>query len=106
MHFRNNSLPNSIKNDHFQENSAINSSHLPIYASRASETCMTRPTEMKSSNCVNESDDRGQIHHLQEFLGKTNAALERRDSEIDYLKKEIDELRYVQTRFGEMFPNA
>ena len=106
LYFRINSIPNSIKNDHFQENVAINSSRLPIYGSRTSETCMSRTNEMKSSNYVNESDDRDQIHHLQELLDKTNAVLERRDNEIDYLKKEIDKLRCAQTTSGEMFQSA
>ena len=60
-----------------------------MYVPQTSQICTSRPTEMKSLNHADDPNSRGQICHLLELLNRTNVALERRDNEINCLKRAI-----------------
>ncbi|CAF2122466.1 unnamed protein product [Rotaria magnacalcarata] len=73
-----------------------------------SPTCIRRRHETTSPQIAqatslyhdNMLPDDNQTRILQEALHKLNAALERRDAQIDDLKKEINELRQFQSNTG------
>ncbi|CAF1356647.1 unnamed protein product [Rotaria magnacalcarata] len=84
-------------------------SHKKIYFYKStSPTCIRRRHETTSPQIAqatslyhdNMLPDDNQTRILQEALHKLNAAFERRDAQIDDLKKEINELRQFQSNTG------
>ncbi|CAM4842289.1 unnamed protein product [Rotaria magnacalcarata] len=72
----------------------------PTFIRHRHETTSPRIAQATSLYHDNMLPDDNQTRILQEALHKLNAALERRDAQIDALKKKINELRQFQSNIG------
>ncbi|CAF3957096.1 unnamed protein product [Rotaria sp. Silwood1] len=104
------SRPNSAHNyiyDHdTHQHDSIYPSTSPPYIQQLHETSTTLPAKATSPINNNTLTSAAQIRYLQEALYKSKAALERRDTEINNLRKEIHEIRDFQLISGKTSPNA
>ncbi|CAF3794553.1 unnamed protein product [Rotaria sordida] len=106
-HSRPTSAYNCINNDYLHDRLTTRSSHSPILCvPQASQTCIPQPTHTNSFYYSHAANENEQIRHLQDLLTQANAALERHNNEIDYLKKENDELRYAPARSSKISQNV
>jgi hypothetical protein len=96
-HSQPNSTFTSMNNDYAHAHLPTNYSHASICHQQSNHTRIISPTQMKSADYAHSSSGDQHFRHFQDILHKTTAALERRDLEIELLKKQIHEIRCNQS---------
>jgi hypothetical protein len=92
-----NSSCSCINNNHNDQHPHTYSSSSPVYLSQFNRPYASQPAQMKPFHHFDTLNNAEQLHYLEDAVKKAKAALELREIENINLRKEIEEIRSIQT---------